>query len=259
MSSPVPPAGQAAQAPAVAASAATQSQAQSTSATAQVTPRPRRATTSGTRGQTRVQAERRRRLTLLIGAGTVIVIAIIVIVAVISNSNASGGALTVPGDLNPKTTTLPTGSTMPNFTLSTDSGQQYTLSNYRGKPVLVEFFAVWCPHCQHMAPVIDQLNATYKSKGLQVLAVLANPYGKNYDLSGGTDLTLATKSDIAWYTVHFNPTYPLLIDRTFKVVNEVGANSYPTIYILDKSGKVRSATQGEVPYSQLAGVITTIS
>jgi thiol-disulfide isomerase/thioredoxin len=225
----------------------------------QVTPRPRRATTTQVRGRARiVEAQRRRRLTILLGVGTIIVVAIIVIVAVLSNSSSSSGALTDPNKLNPATKTLPIGSTMPDFDLATVDGQHYTLSNYKGKPVLVEFFAVWCPHCQHMAPIIDQLNAAYKAKGLQVLAVLANPYGRNYDLSGGTDTRLADKGDIQWYTQNFKPTYPLLIDPTFKVVNEVGANSYPTIYILDKSLKVRSATQGEVPYSQLAGVIDSI-
>lgn len=234
-----------------------QTRARPVRSTAQVTPRPRRATTS-TRVQARAEAARRRRLTILTGAATVIIIAIIVIVAVISNNNSNGSGLTVASDLNPKTTMLPVGSTMSDFQLSTDSGQSYKLSNYRGKPVLVEFFAIWCPHCQAMAPIIDQLNAAYKTKGLQVLAVLANPYGKNFDLSGQTDLTLATKSDVSWYTVNFKPTYPLLIDPTFKVVNEDGANSYPTIYVLDKTGKVRSATQGEVPYSQLAGVLNSI-
>jgi thiol-disulfide isomerase/thioredoxin len=237
------------------------SQAGATGSTVQVTPRPRRATTTPVRGgRVRViEAQRRRRLIILLGAATIIVLAIIITLAVVlSNNNSSGGALTTPGDLNPKTTTLPVGSTFPNFDLATVNGQHYTLSNYKGKPVLVEFFAVWCPHCQHMAPIIDQLNAAYKSKGLQVLAVLANPYGRNYDLSGGSDTRLADKGDIQWYTQNFKPTYPLLIDPTFTVVNEAGANSYPTIYILDKSLKVRSATQGEVPYSQLAGVINTI-
>jgi thiol-disulfide isomerase/thioredoxin len=194
----------------------------------------------------------------LLGLGTIIVVAIIVIVAVLSNSSGGGG-LTDASKLNPATKTLAVGSTFPDFNLATVNGQHYTLSDYKGKPVLVEFFAVWCPHCQRMAPIIDQLNATYKAKGLQVLAVLANPYGRNYDLSGGSDTRLADKGDIQWYTQNFKPSYPLLIDPNFKVVNEAGANSYPTIYILDKSHKVRSVTQGEVPSSQLAGVINTVA
>jgi thiol-disulfide isomerase/thioredoxin len=239
--------------------AATETEAQAAGSSVQVAPRPRRATTTPVRGRARVvEAQRRRRLTILLGIGTIIVVAVIVIVAVLSNSSSNGGALTDSGKLNPKTTTLRAGSTFPNFNLATVDGKHYTLSDYKGKPVLVEFFAVWCPHCQHVAPIIDQLNATYKSKGLQVLAVLANPYGRNYDLSGGTDTRLADKGDIQWYTQQFKPSYPLLIDPNFTVVNEVGANSYPTIYTLDKSLKVHSVTQGEVPYSQLAGAINSI-
>jgi thiol-disulfide isomerase/thioredoxin len=180
------------------------------------------------------------------------VVAIIVIVAVLSTSNSSGSGP------SPRTTTLPVGSPFPDFDLATVNGQHYTLSHYKGNPILVEFFAVWCPHCQRMAPIIDQLHAAFKAKGLQVLAILANPYGRNYERSGGTDTRLADKSDIQWYTQNFRPTYPLLIDPNFKVTNEAGAIGYPTIYVLDKSLRVRSVTQGEVPYNQLADVLNSL-
>ena len=92
------------------------------------------------------------------------------------------------------------GKQAPDFTLRDASGKSYHLAAQRGHPVLLEFFAVWCPHCQRESSVINQLEAAYNAKGLRTLAVLANPYGKNYDNSGGTDLTLATKSDISWFT-----------------------------------------------------------
>ncbi|MGA2641642.1 MAG: redoxin domain-containing protein, partial [Spirochaetia bacterium] len=50
--------------------------------------------------------------------------------------------------LAPSKSVLPVGAAAPDFTLSTATGEKVHLSDYRGKTVLLEFFATWCPHCQ---------------------------------------------------------------------------------------------------------------
>ena len=206
------------------------------------------------------QSARRRRLALWLGAGTILVVAVIIAAALLSQSSSpSTPGLTNPNALNPAQNMLTVKSTAPDFDLATVDGQHYRLSALRGHPVLLEFFAVWCPHCQREAPILNHIDQAFASQGLRSLSILANPYGRNYDLSGGTDRRLATRGDIAWFQQTFKVAHPILIDPTFATVNRYGANGYPTIYVLDRKGLIRSATSGEVPYQQVAAAVAAAS
>jgi len=193
---------------------------------------------------------------LFVGIPLIIIVVIIGVVLAVSNAPSSVGLVNA-NDLNPAPSPLSVGTKAPDFTLKTVDGKSYTLSSFKGKPVLLEFFAVWCPHCQAEAKVLNQLDAAFGPHGMETLAVLASPYGKNYDNSGGTDLTIVSKSDINWFTSTFNVKHPTLIDPTFATVNKFGASSYPTLYVLDKNGIVRFANTGEQPYNAMATVIQT--
>ena len=228
-------------------------------------------TGAGTRGDTRavrareaprsrrgrqLSSARARRRTMLLFVGIPLVFVVVFIGVVLAVSNGpSGVGLVNANDLNPAPSPLSVGTKAPDFTLKTVDGKSYTLSSYKGKPVLLEFFAVWCPHCQAESKVLNQLDAAFGPHGLQTIAVLASPYGKNYDNSGGTDLTIATKSDINWFISNFKVTHLTLIDPTFATVNKYGASSYPTLYVLDKNGIIRFANTGEQPYNAMATVI----
>jgi peroxiredoxin len=194
------------------------------------------------------------RLNLAMGGLTVLIALAIFSYAVLRTQTASGSpsALTNPNDLNPQANLLAAGTWAPNFTLRDLSGNRYTLAAERGHPVLLEFFAVWCPVCQGEAPIMAHLTKSYAPKGVTVWSVLANPYGKNYDLSGRTDLRLADKSDLSWFAGTFNVQHPQLIDPTFKVVNEYGVNAYPGLYIVGANGRITYATSGHTSYATLS-------
>jgi peroxiredoxin len=203
----------------------------------------------------REAAQRRRRTWTLAGLTGVVVIIVVAVLLFTNLNPQSASALTNPGDLNPAGHTLAVGTRAPDFTLSTIAGKSYTLSNYRGKAVLLEFFAIWCPHCQATAPKLTALDSAFAKKPFQSLAVLASPYGKDYDTSGGTDTRLADKSDMTWFINNFHVTHPSLVDPNFKYVNVYGANSYPTIYILDRTGKITYSHQGDIDYSTLTAQV----
>jgi cytochrome c biogenesis protein CcmG/thiol:disulfide interchange protein DsbE len=198
---------------------------------------------------------------LWLGAGTILLVAVIIAAALLSQSSGSSTAgLTNPNALNPAPNLLPVNkSKAPDFDLATVDGQHYRLSALRGHPVLLEFFAVWCPHCQHEAPILNHIDQAFASQGLRSLSILANPYGRNYDLSGGTDRRLANRGDIAWFQQTFKVAHPMVIDPSFATVNRYGVSGYPTIYVLDRKGVIRSATSGEVPYQQLAAAVAAAS
>lgn len=198
----------------------------------------------------------RRRLLIPLAIGSIGLVAIIVVVAIMAGgASSNSAALTNAAALNPAPRLLAVGTKAPDFDLTTVGGQRYSLSRERGHPVLVEFFAVWCPHCQREAPILHQIDAAYGPKGLRTLAILANPYGRNYDLSNGTDLTPASRADVTWFEKTFSVTHPTLIDPTFGTVNRYGAGSYPTMYVIDGSGVVRYAIHTEAPYGDLAAAV----
>ena len=133
-------------------------------------------------------------------------------------------------------TPVPIGNAAPDFTLPGLDGQTYTLSSFKGHPVVLEFMATWCPHCQAESSTLHDLDAAYKAKGVQILAVNATPYNHNYEQTQSRDP--ATMDDLQWFHDNFNVTYPMLFDKTLKSANDYQVIGYPTIYIIDQNGKI---------------------
>jgi peroxiredoxin len=189
-------------------------------------------------------------LTVLIVAGVVIYAITRSNVTAATQSNPKG--LTDPNAYNPAPSLLSTGTTAPTFMLKSVKGYWYDLKAERGHPVLLEFFATWCPVCHAQAPAIAKLFANYESRGVRFWSILANPYGKDYEDSNRTDLRPADAGDLAWYARTYNVHFPQLVDPIFSVVNQYGIGSYPGIYIIGKAGKIRWASSGQKSYSELA-------
>lgn len=193
------------------------------------------------------------------GLITIGIVAVIVVVAFIRISNiggkATGPAVTTASAYMPYPNMLKVGTQAPDFTLTDLKGKSYSLSAQRGHPVLLEYFAVWCPHCQREAPIIQHLANQYKSKGVRVWSILANPYGPNYDNSFGLDTSPASAVDLRWFAKTFHEHVPQLVDPKFHTVNKYGISSYPGIYVIDRNGKVVHSSAGEQPESVLAHAI----
>ena len=108
------------------------------------------------------------------------------------------------------------------FTLQDMNGKNVRLSDYRGKVVLLEFWATWCPPCRASIPGIERISKAYKDKGLVVLAVSLD--------EGGWD---SVKSFIS----NNGMTYTVL-----KGNDEVSASyqvrTIPMLLIVDKEGRI---------------------
>jgi peroxiredoxin len=167
-------------------------------------------------------------------------------------TSGTPSALANPNALNPAPQLLSAGSTAPDFTLRDSNGRVYHLAAQRGHPVLLEYFAVWCPICQGEAPIMAHLTKNYLPKGVRVWSVLSNPYGPNYDSSGRTDLSLATRADLSWFARTFNVQHPQLIDPQFGTVNRYGIGGYPGLYVVGPNGKITFAADQHESYSTLA-------
>ena len=203
-------------------------------------------------------AQARRRTMLLFGGIPLLLVVVIIVVLLVATNAPSSVGLVNANDLYPAKAQLIVGTKAPNFSLKTLDGKTYSLSSFKGRPVLLEFFAVWCPVCQAESTVINQIDATFGPKGLQTVAVLANPYGRNYEKSGNTDLTIVTKGDVNWCISNFKVTHLTLIDPSFATVNTYGASSYPGFYLIDKTGTIRYAETGGRPLAELSSAITSL-
>lgn len=188
---------------------------------------------------------------MLLGGGTGVVLLLIILGALlVAHPWSTNGGLADPNAsaLNGQTIPMLTkGTTAPDFTLATTGGTKYTLSSLRGKPVMLEFFAVWCPFCQHMAPIIDGLNKA--NPNAQTLSILASPLDRYHDLTGSTNTV--QQSDIDFFKNTFAVNNPILIDPEFTTVAKYGVSSFPTIYILNKQGVVTYSSTGSVPEATL--------
>ena len=123
------------------------------------------------------------------------------------------------------------GLPAPDFTLPGLDGNTYSLSSQRGKPVVLEFLATWCPHCQDEAPMMNQLDAAYKSRGVQMFGINATPLGHDHS-------SPATIADLQWFHDTYSVTFPLLFDKELKSANDYGVYFYPSVFIVDQKGIV---------------------
>jgi thiol-disulfide isomerase/thioredoxin len=139
---------------------------------------------------------------------------------------------------NIKSSTVPVGQPAPNFSLPDTDNKSHSLSDYKGKVVMLEMMAPWCPHCQEDAAMLNQLAEKYKDNpNVQFLAINASFDGKDR----GKPITM---DDMKWFKDTFKVSFPMLFDQEAKTGAEYGVMFYPTIYILDRNGNVASVPTG---------------
>jgi len=145
------------------------------------------------------------------------------------------------------TGSLSQSSSAPDFTLPIVSssgltGNSLTLSSLRGKVVLLEFMEPWCPHCQHMASVLDSLYSQYGSGNVVFISV-AGPWNG------------ATADDAANFIRNYGTSWMFLYDSSGTVFNEYGVQATPTFFIIGKDGSISSTLNGEQTSNALSGAI----
>ncbi|MGA2789890.1 MAG: TlpA disulfide reductase family protein [Candidatus Bathyarchaeia archaeon] len=154
------------------------------------------------------------------------------------------------------TTASSSGSLAPDFTLPVVSPNgpnyltgQISLSSFRGKVVFLEFMEPWCPHCQHMAPMLEDMYTKYQNNPNVVFLSVAGPWN-------GPNGTPASAKDAAGFISTYGSGWTYVYDSSGTVMNtEYGVNSTPTFFIIAKSGAVFSSFQGEQTEDTLTAAI----
>lgn len=133
-------------------------------------------------------------------------------------------------DLTHRLTALNPRPPAPNFSFEDLDGKKRALSDYKGKVVLVNFWATWCPPCRREMPSMERLYQKLKSGPFTIVAV--NQY-ENVDLVFSFTGQLEPQ-----------PTFPILLDTKSVSAKAWGVKGLPASFIVDKQGKVAYRAMG---------------
>lgn len=120
------------------------------------------------------------------------------------------------------------GGPAPSFEAKTLEGKMVSLSDYRGKVVLLTFWATWCEPCKKEMPEIQAAYEKHQEEGLVVLAV---NFGENLDTASG-------------FAHHGKLTFPILLDRRANIAERFGVISLPVTFFIDPDGVIRERVVG---------------
>jgi thiol-disulfide isomerase/thioredoxin len=138
------------------------------------------------------------------------------------------------------------GKPAPNFTLEDTSGKKVSLASYKGRAVVVNFWATWCAPCKVETPWLIALHEQYAPKGLEILGVSA-------DLLDDDDKARLAqeKADIAKFATNAHMNYPVLLDGDSISQHYGGVDALPTSFFIDRKGTVVASTIGLVPRDEV--------
>ena len=120
------------------------------------------------------------------------------------------------------------GSKAPGFTLKDLSGKVVSLDDFRGKVVLVDFWATWCPPCRNSIPHLSAMYKNYREKGFEIL---------------GISLDQGSVGDVTAFVRGAGIEYPILIG-TPEVAQKYAVNPIPASFIIDREGNLRDKIIG---------------
>ena len=121
-------------------------------------------------------------------------------------------------------------SPAPDFTGKTSEGKEIKLSNYRGKVVLLDFWASWCPPCREELPDLVKFYRKHKEPKFELIAVNIDNETDNMN--------------------HFleklfpKPAFPIVVDKNQKIPALFDIEAMPTTIFIDKKGNVRFGHDG---------------
>ncbi len=168
-------------------------------------------------------------------------------------------AIILAGVLTPRPTVIPTavttgagptvgfeiGNAAPNFTLPTLNGKRVSLSDYRGKPVMLNFWYADCPGCQVEIPDLQRFYARQQATG------------KEFTLLG---INLVDDAQTAQeYAREKGMTYSILLDEQQRVGTLYNLRGTPTSFFIDRRGIIRSIVVGPIDDSTLLQKVEEIS
>lgn len=127
------------------------------------------------------------------------------------------------------------GKLAPNFRLATADGRAFLLSDLRGTPVLLNFWATWCFSCITEMPLLEEASVQYG----ETAVVLGVNVGE-------------TPETAEIFATNFSLTFPLVLDQATTVAQAYSIRPMPTSFVIDANGVVVSVIPGVVSRASIA-------
>ncbi len=132
----------------------------------------------------------------------------------------------------PAAATPTLGQAAPRLQLPTIDGEQANLDDYRGKTVIVNFWATWCAPCEAETPRLVDWSERYAADGLTILGV--------------DTLYQDSRGEVAAFVDEKQVSYPILLDDESDVSRQWQATQLPRSFVIDPDGIVRFIKLGEL-------------
>lgn len=123
------------------------------------------------------------------------------------------------------------GKKAPDFTLPGANGKNIKLSEFRGKAVLINFWATWCGPCRQEMPLLNKIHKDFSGKGFSMLGI-------NIDNKPKNAIKMMKKLGV---------NFPVVFDKDKTVSESMGVEAMPFTLLVDQSGVVRYVHKGYVP------------
>ncbi|SHJ83061.1 TlpA family protein disulfide reductase [Tepidibacter formicigenes] len=127
----------------------------------------------------------------------------------------------------------------PDFTFKNLQGEEVSLSDYRGKNVIINFWATWCPYCIKEMPDLNKIYLENKDNDFVVLAI---------DIGESKDV-------VDKYLKDKDYKFSILLDEEGEVANSYMIRGIPTSYFIDKEGKIADIKMQMMTYDQMKEMV----
>lgn len=136
------------------------------------------------------------------------------------------------------------GQPIPDFDLPTLDGRRVRLSDLRGSPVLINFWATWCGPCKQEMPLLVEQYNWNKGKGLRVLAI--------------DTLLNDNLEDMRAFAAKYNMNFDVLVDETDAIAGGWEVMGLPTTFFIKPDGRVAKVHVGQLTADQLKSYLKLI-
>ena len=185
----------------------------------------------------RKQREKQKVFSTLTGAG-LLILGFASFLLLIQNKSTSASAATSERSVIPMEVSFPA----PELALENLQGEKESLADFKGKVLLVNNWATWCPPCKAEMPSLKKFHDAHVKEGFTVIAVEA---GEKLE-------------DVLAFANSYGLTFPVWLDPNGNSLQVINNANLPNSYVIDRTGNVRLAWTGEISLAMLERYVTPI-